>query len=374
MLFGPNAAGKSNLLDAIQALSRIGTSRTLSDALSEPIRGYPIEAFTFPAGGLPELLSNEAARFNLEADVQLGKERYRYRVAVELQPRSGSLAVRDEYLTGLNAKGEPKGSAAIETEEATILLRRKSHPGRPRKEPAGQNFTMLSDPRLGAPEYRQLERVRRELDGWWTYYLDPRVAMRSARPPAEAYDIGVLGESIAPFLYRLRAENPKHFDAIKRTLRTLIPGVEDLAEPDVAEARAAKPPGDLELVEELLLEPSLVQLRPCGRDGQAIGRVRVAQDVEKPLLRPARPILQAHVEHIARLHRHLAEGATTGSDGDGQPVGEARLADLGFAGHQPGAHGQDAGDEVDDRLELLAEEVTGAHDAADAARMRVTDQ
>ena len=50
VLFGPNAAGKSNLLDAIQALSRVGTERTISDALSEPIRGYPIEAFAFPSG------------------------------------------------------------------------------------------------------------------------------------------------------------------------------------------------------------------------------------------------------------------------------------------------------------------------------------
>lgn len=48
VLFGPNAAGKSNLLDAIQALSRIGTERTLADALAEPIRGRQIEAFSFP--------------------------------------------------------------------------------------------------------------------------------------------------------------------------------------------------------------------------------------------------------------------------------------------------------------------------------------
>ena len=34
VLFGPNAAGKSNLLDAVQALSRLGTSRTLADALA----------------------------------------------------------------------------------------------------------------------------------------------------------------------------------------------------------------------------------------------------------------------------------------------------------------------------------------------------
>ena len=64
VLFGPNAAGKSNLLDAVQALSRIGTSRTLSDALSEPIRGYPIEAFAFPAGGLAALLSQTTASFS----------------------------------------------------------------------------------------------------------------------------------------------------------------------------------------------------------------------------------------------------------------------------------------------------------------------
>jgi AAA15 family ATPase/GTPase len=35
VLFGPNAAGKSNLLDAMQALSRIGTQRTLADAMGE---------------------------------------------------------------------------------------------------------------------------------------------------------------------------------------------------------------------------------------------------------------------------------------------------------------------------------------------------
>jgi AAA15 family ATPase/GTPase len=35
VLFGPNASGKSNFLDALQALSRLGTGRTLSDALQD---------------------------------------------------------------------------------------------------------------------------------------------------------------------------------------------------------------------------------------------------------------------------------------------------------------------------------------------------
>ncbi|MGI8902344.1 MAG: hypothetical protein ACR2IP_01465 [Solirubrobacteraceae bacterium] len=35
-------------------LARTGTRRTLADALGEPIRGFPAEAFTLPPGGLQE--------------------------------------------------------------------------------------------------------------------------------------------------------------------------------------------------------------------------------------------------------------------------------------------------------------------------------
>jgi predicted ATPase len=78
------------------------------------------------------------------------------------------------------------------------------------------------------PEYRAIDRVRNELSGWRTYYLDPRVAMRAARPPSEVDDIGVLGQDIAPFLYRLQAEHPKHFETVRRTVRALVPAVEDV--------------------------------------------------------------------------------------------------------------------------------------------------
>lgn len=231
VLFGPNAAGKSNLLDAVQALSRIGTCRTLSDALSEPIRGYPVEAFTFPKGGLVELLSEQTAQFSLEAYLDVGKEHYRYlyRVAVEIQPGSGSLGVMDEYLAALGKKNDPKGSPSIERIDDQLRIRRKSKPANPRRESIGLNYSILSDPRLSGVEYKAIERCRGELSGWRAYYLDPRVAMRSARPPSDVRDIGVLGEDIAPFLYRLQAENPKHFEAVKRTLRSLIPNVEDLS-------------------------------------------------------------------------------------------------------------------------------------------------
>jgi len=228
VLFGPNAAGKSNLLDAVQALSRIGTGRTLAEALAEPIRGYPIEAFAFPSGGLPELLGGSKATFVLDAQLDVNKEAYQYRVAVDIQPSAGSLSVSDEYLAALTKRGEPKGNPYIEAVGGQLRIRRKSKPAHPRHDDMGLNHTLLSDPRLGGIEYKGIERVRTELSGWRTYYLDPRRAMRSARPPADVRDIGVLGDDIAPFLYRLHAEKPKHFSAVKRTLRSLVPSVEEL--------------------------------------------------------------------------------------------------------------------------------------------------
>lgn len=228
VLFGPNAAGKSNVLDAVQALSRIGTLRTLSDALAEPIRGYPIEAFSFPPGGLPELLSAAQARFSLESDVAVGREAYRYRVAVEINPASGALCVADEYLSALGKNGEIKGTPAIEQVEGRLRVRRKSESGRPRYDSLRQNYAVLSDARLGAPQYQTIEKVRAELAGWKVYYLDPRIAMRSAKPPEAVTDIGLLGEHLGPFLFRLRAEARKDFDAVVRALRTLIPAVDSV--------------------------------------------------------------------------------------------------------------------------------------------------
>ena len=228
VLFGPNAAGKSNLLEAVQMLSRIGTSRTLAEAFSGPIRGYPLETFTLPAGGLVELLQKEEDHFTLEATIRHEDESYAYRIGVRIKPNSGSMSVCDEYLARLGKQGQPRGRAAIEQVNDQLHVRRKSKPAHPRQEPLGLNHALLSDPRLGGQEYRGIEDCRTEFEGWRIYYLDPRVAMRSARPPADVQDIGVLGENIAPYLYRLKAEHPGHFAAARRTLRSLIPSVEDL--------------------------------------------------------------------------------------------------------------------------------------------------
>jgi hypothetical protein len=111
-------------------------------------------AFSFPSGGLAELLSGPPRKFDLEADLEVGPDPFRYKVSVEIEPLSAALSVVDEYLARLHkSSNDPVGVAAIEVVEGRIRLRRKSS-GKPRFESLRQNVTMLSDVRLGAPEYR----------------------------------------------------------------------------------------------------------------------------------------------------------------------------------------------------------------------------
>lgn len=243
VFLGPNAAGKSNLLDAIQAFSRIGSSRTLGEAMNGDLRGFPIEAFSFPAGGFEELLSSPTAHFDFEAELTTGKrrgQRYRYGVSVEINCRSGALSARRESLVPLTAGGSPKRSPVIETADDAVVVRQRGR-GRPRKEPLDRPFAALSDPRFTDPDHEPVRSVRDELVGWRTYHLDPRVAMRSGWPPLDVRDIGVYGQHLAPYLYRLRHEHPKRYAAVRRALRVLVPDIEEL------EVRVNHAHGKLEL-------------------------------------------------------------------------------------------------------------------------------
>ena len=143
LLFGANAAGKSNFLDSLQLLSKLATSRTLKEAFDPPYRGKPLESFTVGEQGLKGLVRQGRLALSIEADLRLSdavveavnrqiremrrptggdqsehgangsarvRERdLRYRVEIEMLPQSGILRVTDEYLAALNSKGEPTG-------------------------------------------------------------------------------------------------------------------------------------------------------------------------------------------------------------------------------------------------------------------------
>ncbi len=223
VLFGPNSAGKSNLLEAIRALSGIGTQSSLGNALKEDsIRGHPFEAFALPTGGIPELASTRTARFSIEADLT----HYRYQVKVGLVYRSGALTVIGERLE--RRRTYPRRKPAIEQRgSGYMIVRRQKGPGRPREIYTGQKRSVLSRPEFSrSGGYDHIHDARAELQKWRTYHLDPRVAMRTETAPLEATDIGTRGEHLVPFLYNLKAQHRKHFNALVRTARTIVPGLD----------------------------------------------------------------------------------------------------------------------------------------------------
>ena len=59
VLVGPNAEGKSNLLDALLLLSKLGTIRTLREAFDPPYRRKPLESFTIGSRGRRGLLKQD---------------------------------------------------------------------------------------------------------------------------------------------------------------------------------------------------------------------------------------------------------------------------------------------------------------------------
>ncbi len=236
VLLGPNAAGKSNFLEALFLLSRLVTERTLADAFKPPLRGYPVEAFSLPAEGLAGLLAQDRALLSLEVDLELPSGTnipgLRYRIGVEIEPQTGTLEVTDEYLARLNRNGSLKQmEPRIQRLGGHLVVRQLGRAGRSRHEELGLNHAIASNLQFsGTTRYPDFDRLRAELSRWHTYYLDPRTAMREPQPPQEVADIGPRGELIAPYLHRLK-ESPKlekYFTAIRRALHSAIPTVEEL--------------------------------------------------------------------------------------------------------------------------------------------------
>lgn len=233
VVFGANAAGKSNLLESLLLLSRLVGERTLADAFKAPaLRGYPVEAFSLPEGGLAELLTRDQAELSIEADIAPPEgSSLRYRTSVRIDPEQGLLSVVDEYLARLKKDGTLLGNFAPRIERDPdgrhLLLRHLGTAGRPQKLDLLLNHTLASNLQLsGEKRYPDLDRLRSELASWRSYFLDPRDAMRSPQPPQDVDDVGSRGELIAPFLNRM--QQGKHFRAIRRALMTTIPTVEDL--------------------------------------------------------------------------------------------------------------------------------------------------
>ena len=262
VLFGPNAAGKSNLLDALQLLSKMGTSRTLKEAFDPPYRGKPLESFTIGPKGIRGLLERERLSFSIEADLSLSdavvktvnlqilemrrphpeveskekskaparvRERdLRYRIEVEMLPRSGVLRVADEYLAALNSKGELTGNRKpfIERQDQKIHLRLEGQ-AHPTYYDRYLDHSILSMPHY-PPHYPHLAAARRELENWLFFYFEPRERMRAANPVKEVRHIGLMGEELAAFLNTMKATDARQFRGVEKALHALMPNIDGI--------------------------------------------------------------------------------------------------------------------------------------------------
>lgn len=256
LLFGPNTAGKSNLLDAVQLLSRLATSHTLKEAFEPPCRGKPLESFTMGDGGVKALREQERLAFSIEADLHISdaiakavdreifemrrpagagkvpayvrERRLRYRLAVEMLPSSGLLRVTDEYLAALTADGRParRRKPFIERQGHQIHLRQEGK-ARPKLYERHLDHAILSMPHY-APHYPHLAAVRRELGSWRFFYFEPRERMRAATPIKEVRHVGAMGEELAAFLITLKIRQPRQFQALEKALRMLLPDVDGI--------------------------------------------------------------------------------------------------------------------------------------------------
>ncbi|GBE51626.1 recombination protein F [bacterium BMS3Bbin14] len=259
VLFGPNAAGKSNFLDALQLLSGLVTSRTLKEAFEPPYRGKPLESFSFGRDGIKGLLKKESASFLIEVDIELSEsvvdtvnrqiremkrpktsekngrsnknqsfvreKSLRYRIEVEILPKSGFLRVVDEYLAALNKQGEisRNRSAFLEKVNGRLHLRMEGQ-AHPTYYECYLDHSILSMPHY-PPHYPHLVAARQELASWFFFYFEPRERMRASNVVKEVRHIGLMGEELASFLNTLKVLDPPQFRAVEKALHLVIPNV-----------------------------------------------------------------------------------------------------------------------------------------------------
>jgi len=249
VVFGPNANGKSNLLDAVQLVGKFATSPTLQKAF-EDHRGLPFQSFNCGDKGFDSLMKKERLQMTFEVDVLLSeatikhvttaiKEKrqglesshssfiseklLRYRLVIEGLPKVGYLRVKEERLSALRRNSSVEKSsrkAFIETEKQDITLRLEGQ-AHPTKHQIGLDHTIVSKA-LYEPHYPHIAALKYELDLWRTYYFSPD-RMRVAEPVAEEKAIKRDGSNLMAFLNVIKDKDPRTFDNIRRTIKSFLP-------------------------------------------------------------------------------------------------------------------------------------------------------
>lgn len=256
LIIGPNASGKSNLLDALSLLARMCTKKTVKEAF-EDHRGIPFESFYFGDVGLKGVMERPSAQFMIEVDVKLppdvidrvrteirqlreglptrkggGEGRkiefepnLRYSLTVEGLTASGHLRIVDERLEALTQDGKPSQSRVpfIRREGPRLVLRMEGQ-GHPAYHDIGLDHTLVSTP-LYPPHYPHINAFREEVSRWRFYYLEPK-SMRAESPLKQVDTLGPYGADLAAFYNTLKAEHPRQFSSLSKSLKMILPTID----------------------------------------------------------------------------------------------------------------------------------------------------
>jgi len=186
----------------------------------------------------------------------LSEDYLRYRIDIEILPKSGQLRVADEFLAALNENGTPKPSQAfIEKQNGQLHLHSKAHSA---FYDLFLDQSILSLPHY-PPHYPHIVALRQELERWLFFYFEPRERMRAKNPVKEVHHIGLMGEELASFLNTLHHLDERQFKGIEKSLHLLIPSITgiDVAPNDLGEVELKLREGEIAIPARVLSEGTL---------------------------------------------------------------------------------------------------------------------
>ncbi len=258
LLYGPNASGKSNLLDALDLLGYLAREDTLAAAFQRhrgnrlgrplPVRwffhgpadpGDSIKEISFSVdldlhqpirdALNAELMEREKSQQLQRSYTRVTRSQLRYQLALQYRPHDRALEVIRESLAPITQTGEERAGEVpyikyeSKDNRASVKLERQAHP---RYFPLPRQRTLLSEI-ADSVNHPHLVAVARELASIRVYYAEP-TRMRGEVSDVRAEDPGPHGEALASFYYWLEHNHEIRYKNLLHNLADLVPGLETI--------------------------------------------------------------------------------------------------------------------------------------------------